>query len=245
MDRTMNSPNLYFSLIEACEQPGCPACRLVHRFVEQYLDKLFYEAVNDRTLRHQLRLSRGFCNPHAWQAQEYGDVLGIAIIYQDILGNVLKSLPAGSSQTRSKSWLDSLRQYNSRSLGETIKKALLALTPKEACPACQQRDSSTELVLSVLIESLPKDGFIDSLAASDGLCLPHLRQTFERMRPADVFYKLLDVEREKLEGLRAELGEFIRKSDYRFREESLGSERDAARRAVAMAIGSRPEKHGD
>jgi hypothetical protein len=40
-----------------------------------------------------------------------------------------------------------------------------------------------------------------------------------------------------MEKLRAELGEFIRKNDYRFIHEGFGTERDSWRRAVAMGAG--------
>jgi hypothetical protein len=42
-----------------------------------------------------------------------------------------------------------------------------------------------------------------------------------------------------METLRAELGEFIRKNDYRFINEGFGAERDAWRRAVATGAGKK------
>jgi hypothetical protein len=47
------------------------------------------------------------------------------------------------------------------------------------------------------------------------------------------------IQREKLEGLRTELAEFIRKSDYRMIQEGFGTEGDAWLRAVGMVIGAR------
>ena len=44
---------------------------------------------------------------------------------------------------------------------------------------------------------------------------------------------------EKMKKLRAELGEFIRKNDYRFIHEGFGAERDSWRRAVVMGAGKK------
>jgi len=54
--------------------------------------------------------------------------------------------------------------------------------------------------------------------------------------------KLLVIHREKLESLKAELTEFIRKNDYQFIAEGFGKEGDAWLRAVGLMVGSRKEK---
>ena len=83
-----------YDLIEACQQRGCPICRLEQRAVERYLDSLFYESVNDPKLRERLRDSLGFCREHAWLAidKRLGNALGFAIIYRDVINNVLRKL---------------------------------------------------------------------------------------------------------------------------------------------------------
>ena len=46
------------------------------------------------------------------------------------------------------------------------------------------------------------------------------------------------IHRKKLEGLREELTEFIRKNDYRFKDEVMGAEGDSWRRAIVRLIGN-------
>ena len=55
-----------FDFIDACQEPGCPVCRLEHKYIRGYLDTLFHENVNDIELRKTLRLSKGFCPEHGW-----------------------------------------------------------------------------------------------------------------------------------------------------------------------------------
>jgi hypothetical protein len=59
------------------------------------------------------------------------------------------------------------------------------------------------------------------------------------VKELSVLEKLLTIHREKLENLSAELGEFIRKSEYQTVKEGFGKEGDAWLRAVSMIAGSR------
>lgn len=83
---------IFYKLLEACREPGCPVCRLEQESVERYLDNQFYENVNSPGWRQHLRLSLGFCREHAWLGVEkrLGDALGYSIIYHDILNNLLE-----------------------------------------------------------------------------------------------------------------------------------------------------------
>ena len=233
-------PQSYFDLLKACSQPGCPVCHVVHASTKRYLENLFYENVNDVDLRAHLVASRGFCNQDAWMALEpgAGDALGVAIIYHDILGNVLNDLP--SPQPAAHHGLTTLLGQIPHQLSTAVKAAINALTPQAPCPACQQREGYTHLAISTLMESLQEGEFSDALAGSEGLCLPHLRLVLDQVKTSQDFNTLLNIHCPKLQGLRDELAELIRKNDYRYQEEAFGSERDAWRRAVRQTVGGRP-----
>jgi hypothetical protein len=83
---------------------------------------------------------------------------------------------------------------------------------------------------------------IQALQASDGLCLAHLRLALEHVRDQSASDQLLLIHREKLENLRSELSEFIRKNDYQAMKEGFGREGDAWLRAVGMVVGKRTER---
>ncbi len=235
-------PNLTaYQLLEACREPGCPVCRVEQRSVERYLDNQLYENVNSPKWRDKLRASLGFCHEHAWLAvnQRLGDALGFSIIYRDVVNHVLSNLDRGTAQApRGLSTI--LRQVpeGARTLIENI---LSAMTPRKRCPACEHRDETTRATISILLEELKSSEMRDALQASDGLCLPHLRQTLEHVQDVTVSKSLLGLHRGKLERLRYELEEFIRKNDYQLIGEGFGEERDAWLRAIAMVAGSRKE----
>jgi hypothetical protein len=226
--------------MDACRQGGCPVCRMEQQSVERFLENQFYENVNSPGWRDRLRGSLGFCHEHAWLAvdRRLGDALGFSIIYRDLLNTILKRLDEKNGpQPASPSWTDRLRKApeQTRALMERF---LYAITPARPCPVCEHRDEKAREILSVLVTGLEEQDVVDALRSSDGLCLPHLQQSLERAKDAASIEKLLLLQRGKMEGLIAELDEFIRKNDYQV-QESFGREGDAWLRAIALVVGAR------
>lgn len=229
----------YYDLLKACEQAGCPVCRLEQSGVERYLAALFYESVNDPGVRDRLRRSLGFCQEHAWLVLEarLGLALGVGIIYQDLLETLLERQPRHPIKLRSQKrfpWVGRYA-YGPLNLNE-VRQALEATDP---CPACEQRQAIAARALSVLSESLGDEAMVKALKSSDGLCLPHLRQSIAYLKGEDALEVLLSITITKWQKLKHELSELIRKHDYRFRQEGFGPERDAWRRAVALLTGNK------
>ena len=59
---------LFYRLMDACREEGCPVCRVEQENVERFLENQFYENVNSPKWRDKLRGSLGFCHEHAWLA---------------------------------------------------------------------------------------------------------------------------------------------------------------------------------
>jgi uncharacterized protein DUF6062 len=222
-----------YKLLEACRRPGCPICRLEQQGVERYLDSQLYENVNSPAWRDHLRASHGFCREHAWLGvnQRLGDALGFSIIYHDIINSVLKKVDDNRSSVQVPR-----RRMSMRDMFENVR---AALTPRKRCPACEHREEMMRHILSTVVEGLLSPEVADALQASEGLCLPHLIQTLETIKDRSMHEKLLSIHREKLESLKTELAEFIRKNDYQTIQEGFGSEGDAWLRAISMIAGSR------
>lgn len=226
---------MYYKLLEACREPGCPVCRLEQQSVDRYLDNQFYENVNSPAWRDHLRASHGFCHEHVWRAvnQRLGDALGFSIIYHDVVKSLLKLLQdhesAGASGRR-------------KSVRDKIEQVLSALKPRKRCPACIHRDQTTRDILSALVGDLHAPEMTETLQASHGLCLPHLRLALGHVHDALLADTLLTIQRARLENLKSELAEFIRKNDYQAIHEGFGREGDAWLRAIGMVAGSKREK---
>jgi hypothetical protein len=85
----MEKHQTYFNLLEAFKE-RCPICFIVRKTIHKAMDDFLYESVNDSGVRDKIRISSGFCNRHSWQLQKLGDGFGQAIIYNDLMGTVLK-----------------------------------------------------------------------------------------------------------------------------------------------------------
>lgn len=230
-------------IVEACQKPGCPLCRIEQQSVERYLENQLYENVNSPRWRDRLRQSLGFCHEHAWLAvnERLGDALGFSIIYQDLLNTLLKSL-SEEAPTSTSSQRIGLNRKSDQDAQQKIENLLAALTPPKPCPVCQEREEVARTTIAVLVTELKTDSLKEALGSSDGLCLPHLRLTLQQIRNVPEYETLLTIQRDKLSSLVAELAEFIRKNDYQNVGEGFGKEGDAWLRGIAALVGRRRER---
>lgn len=236
----MPNPPIYHDLIAACAQSGCPVCRLAQQSVMDHIRTLLSsESLIDPKIRQELRQALGFCPSHTWlmMDERLGDALGVSILYQDILKYALKQI---SEQTAPPSFLHGLARRLKRMVAlNTASREKPGLTPAP-CLACQMRDSTEALVLGVLVDGLADAAMRQALSASSsGLCLPHLSHALEMVPNPQAHQTLFSIGQERLEALRQELGEYIRKNDYRFREEPVGAEGHAWKRSTALTVGEK------
>ena len=239
----MSRTSGYYELREALQEPGCALCRLEAVTTERFLDGLLYGQVNDPELRDRIRRARGFCPEHTWQLVRPGASLGIAIVANDVLSALLRVLEAGEFDALPRLSVRRVQEALDREQPAAATAGLVAeLGPQAACPACQHELSMRQIYLDTLVDQLlGDDGLLPRLEASEGLCLPHLRAALARTGERAVFEALLGAQRAIWQRLVGDLREFIRRADYRFRDEPRGTEGDAWLRAVAALAGSRPE----
>lgn len=204
---------------------GCPMCRAAAQSGRRFLDALLFESVTDPDIRAKLAASLGFCNRHHRQLLTFpGERLGVAIIEQALLKEALRRLAAGQGPGRRSGWRSRL------GAGAAEPAAL------EPCPACSQESDAAGRVLSVLLQHL--EGDLDRpLQAAGGLCWPHLRLALAR-RPA-AHDALVAIHEAAWGQVIAELGEFIRKRDHRFRHETITEAEGAAiEKAMDALVGA-------
>lgn len=220
----------YHNVMQACNELGCPLCRLAENSVDAYLRALMYELVTDPEARDQIRDTLGFCNPHAHRLLTFtGSALGIGIIYRDVVNTVIEQLeavrflpPHGPPFRRA-------------AAGEA---ALQALSPRKPCAVCDQQEKMELLALRAMVDGLGDEQLQAALRASAGLCLPHLRRALGAVRSPAAFDTLVAISRDRYAALRSELDEYIRKNDYRFQHEGMGAEGNSWQRAVHAMAGS-------
>jgi hypothetical protein len=225
----------YFNLRDGLAQPGCPVCFLAERNSFRFLDALLYERVNDVGTREGLRKSLGFCNWHAWKCLEVPNApLGLGIIHQDLLGQILESL--GRIHRSFPIRHPFLRRLWGR---RKAKKAFPPIRPGHSCPACRSVRFFEEMYLEILLDYISEEDFGREFSRSSGVCFPHLTIAVEKYPGHRNLGMLIQKQMKKWESLKAELEEFIRKHDYKYADEPRGEESDSWMRALEMLAGKR------
>jgi hypothetical protein len=219
----------YFLVRDALKEDGCAVCRLVIRWSERFLDGLLYESVTDPFVRARIREGQGFCNWHAWMLPKILTAAsGVAAIHEDVMAREIEALRLAARSRYVMNWSDRLRAW--------LRRARPRRGPQ--CAACAISTETTEAnSLHVLVESLAEPEFYQAFTESFGLCLPHLRM-LEALHPDHPnLPSVRRIQLAKLDAMRAELLEFLRKQDYQHSHEPMGSEGNAWRRSIEMLVG--------
>lgn len=202
----------------------------------RYLRTVLGEGTTDGATRARLGRSWGFCARHAWQflGLEWGnmqDSLGAATILEGLVEAAEKTIAAlldvGGELARPKGWRRAV-----------VERLVPALEPAGLCPACRVQADHEAYAATVLVRNLNEPEWRRRLADSDGLCLRHCREALRAAETPERLRWLLEEQRRRLHGLKAELEEHGRKHDYRFSHERYGKEGDVAVRATDALAGS-------
>ena len=161
--------SLYFDLLDGFKKPGCGICRYALRAVERFFDSLTYENTNDPGIRDGVRAARGFCNRHTVQYLGFGDELGSALIYRDLLHTILPAIDAAAPGGLAGVAGALTDQDGQRGADHALK----ALAPTEMCLACQRLQQSEEHYLATFLQHLGNQEFAAAYESSDGLCVVH------------------------------------------------------------------------
>ncbi len=229
----MNKSRSYFKLLEALKEPECPVCRLVLEDSRSYLDHLLYESVLDVPIRMMLIESFGFCSWHARQIPSLPPICapseGFAIFASDLLRKLnyvgRAIIEQGVSRWKWKSWF---RKNCGR---------LLALIKQRGCPACEHAKQFERYHLNELLDAIGEEEFLSEYKRSQGICLPHLLILEEFCSSHANLSLLLEVQLVKTNALRDTLEEFIRKQDFRFRDQITPEEAKSPKTAMEFLVG--------
>jgi hypothetical protein len=219
----------YDRLLQACKQEGCPLCRLTQESTQRYLDAWKYEMFTDIGIREELRRSQGFCNTHTWQLVDMGATIQLAQAYRDILSDAAEQLEGKGSLAEAAVHKGLLQRW------------LEAKRERVPCPACHYKEQALLRLISSLRQALLDASFYTQFAASNGLCLDHFRLACQLKLPGTPAGDWLTMVRSAqltcLQRLDGQLGELIRKHDYRFRDEARGAEMLSWKRAAGLVAG--------
>lgn len=223
----MSQPNTTLEELATILQTreGCPICHYGRLSGRRYLDGVMYESVNDFGLRQKLVENMGFCAFHSQEMLTFpGAKLGAAIIEQAMLKEAIRRME-GTVGVRSGLF----------SRGN--KNAFDDVTPdRNTCPACLHEQGSERRAIGEMVAHWD-DSWAAYLEKSGGMCFNHLTHAL-KLAPKDVARSLKAIHKRLWKEMVEQLDEFIRKQDYRFRDEIISQEEAlASRRTIAILTG--------
>jgi hypothetical protein len=225
----------YFDFLDTLKEPGCPLCNRIKKLSWNFLDSLYYESVTDVGTRVKLREAKGFCNFHAWMSTEIRNSgSGIAIIYKDLLDSEINQLSKWLKKRKSSTQRKSFRVWK-----KDLDAWLLAWNDKATCPICESIKTYEQIDIGTLLDYIDEEAFSKKFKKSSGVCIRHLIKIIQTSDQHPNLLSLVEKQLEKYSSLSEELGEFIRKMDYRFSKEPRGSEVDSWRRVLEQFAGHR------
>jgi hypothetical protein len=225
----------YFDLVDSFRIPGCPLCNRVKKLSLKFLDNLYYERVTDVWTRVGLRKAKGFCNWHAWMSIDLpSNNSGIAIIYKDLLDFEIGEL---SKWIKRKGL--SNKRINFKHLRKRSDTFFLTCGNKASCPTCKSIEEHEKMTINTLLDFIDEEAFCQEFERSSGVCLRHLVHIMQTFSEHPNLKLLVEKQLKKYQSLSDELGEFIRKLDYRFSKEPKGSEVDSWKRVIKQFTGER------
>jgi len=216
---------IYARLEEAMEHTECPICFLLAKAERGLIEEILYEHVQDPAVRKQLRDSLGLCPYHAWLLHDITlsrpemNGLGVTIIYEDMLSTYLEALTSGDEQE--------------------------AKAGSGPCLVCKHVREFETGYIEALAERIVRTDILTAYRNSPAiLCVRHYRAIREALKvmgddALKAMKELRSIQIEKLRALTKLLREYIRKQDYRVKEEVTAEEARAWRVALQVLKGGR------
>lgn len=229
---------------KACAEAGCPLCSLVRDSTYRYLRSLLNEYTLAPDIHERMALARGFCNTHAWMLCRLEwtlekDGMGTAILYRSVLKRLQEDLETGLAHRLPYTQLQ--EQWEKRSSFAARMQACLQAT--KSCLVCEHVTGNERFAWMQLLDELTQTGMKGEIARlyqeSAGACLPHFLVLLEQAPSDEVARWLTEVQRDKVAALVAQLAEYERKHNVRYKDEPMGAEHNSWIRAIELTVGKR------
>jgi hypothetical protein len=180
---------LHAQLCDALAQPGCAICRMARQQEQQSLWFFLFEGVMSPESRGQVLRAGGYCRWHSYllldveQRGWSGVHLGSVVLHESLFAQLLDQLARDLARPRPRR-VDQLSGQaapaplltllNHRTAAPTWRKMFPSLAMDVPCPACASSAMVEHSLLTTLMEGLDDPLMAANLAASAGLCRPHL-----------------------------------------------------------------------
>ena len=210
---------MWMRLEDSLRGTGCPVCSEVERTEKHYLEGILYEYVLDAGVRKKLHDQHGLCSRHAKlslsaEVKLGSDGLHLATMFETVVEDNLRLLE------------NQARQLEEIAVQKGNRKARKGVRTVDAgeCFACQFVKESESISVYAVGYFSGDDKFIEIYRRSNTLiCFRHLQMLIKEKVSTRTIYVTL----EKLNRLKHNLSNFMKKHDYQATHDYTQEELDS------------------
>lgn len=208
------------------DQPACPYCLIREHLEQKQLDFIMGAAMMEPDTRIQTN-RLGFCPEHYEMMFGMKNRLSLALMLESYLDENRKSFRVpliGSDQAKAKKLSEEMGNISS------------------TCYVCDRIASDFEKIMDTSVYMWERDAdFRKKFARADFFCETHYRTVLDRARArmgkkdfSEFFGVITGIENTYYDKLREDVKWFIKKFDYRFKDEPWYDAKDAVERALKL-----------
>ena len=229
----------------------CLLCALERKTELGEAERYLGASVMEPDTRIQVN-TKGFCRRHHHMLFSMSNRLGHALMLEshmietrERLDKILKGMEKQAVALKSAGIGDRLGGKTKASTAEIVKGAQEICDMAASCLMCDTIEENMLRYLHTFFHLYKNDAdFRSRLAASKGICLPHLGRLMEvaagELNPKELgeFTEMIArLERENMDRIQEDISWFIKKFDYRFEKEDWKNSKDAVERTVNKVRG--------
>lgn len=211
---------------------GCPLCFLVNKLQDSTLDYCLGAAMMEPDVRMEMN-SKGFCKDHAEKLSEMKNKLGLALILETRLDEVMKKfqIPPASGKRA---------LFSARADGPDGAEAFKELL--NSCFVCEKIKHTEVRYLSNTVYLWESDGrFRDKLSKQPFFCLSHFtnllaiaKKEMKSQNYTGFYEALFRLESEYFSQIREQLTRFSESFDHRNAGKPLGEAKNVIEKALRL-----------
>jgi hypothetical protein len=234
-------------VMDAFSANGCPFCAMKLKLERESIGFMLGPSYMEDGIRMETD-RKGFCHRHFTMMHEEQNRLGLALLASTRLKKVisaLEGLPAGAPAKKGflQKAADPMADMR-KSLSEMLGGSPDASHSAQGCYICDRMEGTFSRYVSTFFYMWPKEAELRSKFESASLCVPHfamLLESGQKELKGSAFPEfsktLADVAGKWLKKLDADLDLFIKKFDYRYRDEPAGESAEALPRVIKALSG--------
>jgi len=227
----------------------CPFCFLERDAEQRAISFILGSAYMEDDIREETD-KIGFCRHHYKMMFDYGNQLGNAMMLHTYMTKLNRELheKLKSTSPAKTPLLKKLKKSTPETSGYQVPAANWLNEREKSCYVCNHFRQTYPRYVDTFFELIKtNDEFTELVRNSNGICLPHFKDLLEQAplhlneKQQKEFYQMIQTLMEdNMKRVEDDLDWFIKKYDYRYKDEDWKNSRDSVQRGMQKIAGGHP-----